>query len=90
MTMDLLIPDKVHDESRQGEALILEPVGKTNGRKLYIESYGCAMNFSDSEIVASILAERVLKPPQILTTPMLFSSTPARYVKMPKYACVTG
>jgi tRNA-2-methylthio-N6-dimethylallyladenosine synthase len=27
--------------------------GKT--RKLYIESYGCAMNFSDSEIVASIL-----------------------------------
>lgn len=30
---------------------------KNNGRKLYIESYGCAMNFSDSEIVASILAE---------------------------------
>jgi tRNA-2-methylthio-N6-dimethylallyladenosine synthase len=58
MTMDLLIPDKVHDESRQGEALILEPVGKHNGRKLYIESYGCAMNFSDSEIVASILAEK--------------------------------
>ncbi|RYU86164.1 tRNA (N6-isopentenyl adenosine(37)-C2)-methylthiotransferase MiaB [Mucilaginibacter terrigena] len=56
--MDLLIPDKVHDESRQGEALILEPVGKHNGRKLYIESYGCAMNFSDSEIVASILAEK--------------------------------
>jgi tRNA-2-methylthio-N6-dimethylallyladenosine synthase len=25
-------------------------------RKLYIESYGCQMNFSDSEIVASILA----------------------------------
>jgi tRNA-2-methylthio-N6-dimethylallyladenosine synthase len=58
MTMDLLIPDKVHDESRQGEALLLEPVvGKNNGRKLYIESYGCAMNFSDSEIVASILAD---------------------------------
>ncbi|MFD0765779.1 MiaB/RimO family radical SAM methylthiotransferase [Mucilaginibacter lutimaris] len=56
--MDLLIPDKVHDESRQGEALVLEPVGKHNGRKLYIESYGCAMNFSDSEIVASILAEK--------------------------------
>lgn len=29
--------------------------GKT--RKLYIESYGCQMNFSDSEIVASILNE---------------------------------
>jgi tRNA-2-methylthio-N6-dimethylallyladenosine synthase len=56
--IDLVIPDKAHDESRQGEALILEPVvGKNNGRKLYIESYGCAMNFSDSEIVASILSE---------------------------------
>lgn len=29
--------------------------GKT--RKLYIESYGCQMNFSDSEIVASILSQ---------------------------------
>lgn len=28
-----------------------------NSRKLYIESYGCQMNFSDSEIVASILAD---------------------------------
>ncbi|WP_426672222.1 MiaB/RimO family radical SAM methylthiotransferase [Mucilaginibacter sp. McL0603] len=56
--MDLVVPDKTHDESRQGEALILEPVkGKNNGRKLYIESYGCAMNFSDSEIVASILSD---------------------------------
>lgn len=26
-----------------------------NSRKLYIESYGCQMNFSDSEIVASVL-----------------------------------
>src|ERR1700744_3934961 len=57
--MDLLIQDKVHDESRQGEALLLEPVaGTSNGRKLYIESYGCPMNFSDSEIVASILQEQ--------------------------------
>ncbi|MES2274418.1 MAG: tRNA (N6-isopentenyl adenosine(37)-C2)-methylthiotransferase MiaB [Bacteroidota bacterium] len=56
--IDLVIPDKAHDEERQGEALMLEPVvGKNNGRKLYIESYGCAMNFSDSEIVASILLE---------------------------------
>ncbi len=28
-----------------------------NPRKLYIESYGCQMNFSDSEIVASLLAK---------------------------------
>jgi tRNA-2-methylthio-N6-dimethylallyladenosine synthase len=56
--IDLVIPDKAQDESRQGEALVLDPVeGKNNGRKLYIESYGCAMNFSDSEIVASILSE---------------------------------
>lgn len=29
-----------------------------NGKKLYIESYGCQMNFSDSEIVSSILSEK--------------------------------
>jgi len=45
----------LHDESRQGEALILESTSQYTGRKLYIESYGCAMNFSDSEIVASIM-----------------------------------
>ncbi len=28
-----------------------------NSQKLYIESYGCAMNFSDSEIVSSIMFE---------------------------------
>ena len=59
MNMDFLVPDKVHDEERQGEAVTLELIsGKNSGRKLYIESYGCAMNFSDSEIVASILAEK--------------------------------
>lgn len=47
--------EKVIDESQQGSALSLENKEK-NGRKLYIESYGCQMNFSDSEIVASILA----------------------------------
>ncbi len=47
-----------HDEARQGEALLLETAPlKHNGRKLYIESYGCAMNFSDSEIVASIMTD---------------------------------
>ncbi len=46
--------EKIIDESKQGEALVLEKK-KENTRKLFIESYGCAMNFSDSEIVASIL-----------------------------------
>ena len=47
--------EKVIDESVQGSALILD-TAQQNNRKLYIESYGCQMNFSDSEIVASILA----------------------------------
>lgn len=45
-----------HDETRQGEALVIE-APSTDGKKLYVESYGCAMNFSDSEVVASILAK---------------------------------
>ncbi|HET8810902.1 MAG TPA: tRNA (N6-isopentenyl adenosine(37)-C2)-methylthiotransferase MiaB [Flavobacteriaceae bacterium] len=48
--------EKIIDEKIQGTALTLEPK-KNNGRKLFIESYGCQMNFSDSEIVASILAK---------------------------------
>jgi tRNA-2-methylthio-N6-dimethylallyladenosine synthase len=47
--------EKIIDETKQGAALVLEPKLQ-NARKLYIESYGCQMNFSDSEIVASILA----------------------------------
>ena len=47
----------LHDESRQGEALLIESPKQHTGRKLYIESYGCAMNFSDSEIVASIMLD---------------------------------
>ncbi|HMT30922.1 MAG TPA: tRNA (N6-isopentenyl adenosine(37)-C2)-methylthiotransferase MiaB, partial [Bacteroidia bacterium] len=49
--------NKVIDESRQGEALMLDQNINSGGRKLYLESYGCAMNYSDSEIVASILAK---------------------------------
>jgi len=48
--------DKIHDEARQGEAFASfanDP--NAYKKKFYIESYGCQMNFSDSEIVASIL-----------------------------------
>lgn len=49
---------KDHDESRQGEVLMLDAKpGAIDARKFYIESYGCAMNFSDSEIVASIMSD---------------------------------
>lgn len=46
--------EKIIDEKLQGNTLELEPKIE-NSRKLFIESYGCQMNFADSEIVASIL-----------------------------------
>ena len=50
------ITDKVQDENRQGEAFAPFSADPNQYKKLfYIESYGCQMNFSDSEIVASIL-----------------------------------
>jgi len=51
-----LFTDKTIDETRQGEAFSSkENQENTFSRKFFIESYGCAMNFSDSEIIASIL-----------------------------------
>ena len=56
--MDTIITEdiKIHDEARQGEAfdpLLLE--NNAFKKRFYIESYGCAMNFADIEVVASIL-----------------------------------
>jgi tRNA-2-methylthio-N6-dimethylallyladenosine synthase len=49
--------EKEIEEKKQGTSLVLEHK-EGNTKKLFIESYGCAMNFSDSEIVASILTEQ--------------------------------
>jgi len=52
-------PDETHDESRQGEAFSPFKLDPNQYRKrFYIESYGCQMNFADSEIVASILNQQ--------------------------------
>lgn len=51
-----LVTQKTHDETRQGEAYAPfsnDPIAYR--KRFYIESYGCAMNFADSEVVASIL-----------------------------------
>jgi len=57
--------EKVIDESKQGTNLVIDKK-EGNSKKLFIESYGCAMNFSDSEIVASILNEQGYNTTQVL------------------------
>jgi tRNA-2-methylthio-N6-dimethylallyladenosine synthase len=55
---DSILHNKELKEDRQGEAyapFVNDPVEYR--KKFYIESYGCQMNFSDSEIVAAILNE---------------------------------
>ena len=42
---------KIELETKENEASLK----RKNQKKLFIESYGCAMNFSDSEVVTSIL-----------------------------------
>lgn len=49
--------EKYIDETKQGEAFAIQEKPQ-NSKKLFLESYGCQMNFSDSEIVASILSEQ--------------------------------
>lgn len=53
-----LLTNKEHDEARQGEAFAPFAREVNSFKKyFYIESYGCAMNFADSEVVASILLD---------------------------------
>ncbi len=53
--------EKIIVEEQQGSATMIDvnqnATKPSNGKKLYLESYGCQMNFSDSEIVASILTQ---------------------------------
>ena len=57
------IGNKTIDASKQGDVFFAEQMtGKADGKKFYIESYGCQMNFSDSEIVASILNDVGFSP----------------------------
>ncbi|GAB3019645.1 tRNA (N6-isopentenyl adenosine(37)-C2)-methylthiotransferase MiaB [Niabella terrae] len=54
-----LVANKVHDEAKQGTAFSPFAHDPNDYRKkFYIESYGCQMNFADSEVVASILQEQ--------------------------------
>ncbi|OUJ71763.1 tRNA (N6-isopentenyl adenosine(37)-C2)-methylthiotransferase MiaB [Hymenobacter crusticola] len=60
ITLDFLdsSPAPVAADAQPAEAVRVSPATRTGRqRKLYIESYGCQMNFSDSEIVSSILFE---------------------------------
>lgn len=53
----MLTEEKIIDESKQGQPVLLDTNHAEIKRKLYLESYGCAMNFADSEVVASILVK---------------------------------
>ncbi|HUH50841.1 MAG TPA: tRNA (N6-isopentenyl adenosine(37)-C2)-methylthiotransferase MiaB [Flavobacterium sp.] len=57
--------EKIIDENKQGTSLATQQK-EQNTKKLFIESYGCQMNFSDSEVVASILSNEGYNTTQIL------------------------
>ncbi|MEE3036882.1 MAG: tRNA (N6-isopentenyl adenosine(37)-C2)-methylthiotransferase MiaB [Bacteroidota bacterium] len=67
--------DRTIELSRQGEAISTHQ-SESNGKKMYIESYGCQMNFSDSEIVASILnQEGFASTPNLEDADVVFVNT---------------
>ena len=61
--METAALNRVQDETRQGESFFAENGAPEAGsRQFYMESYGCAMNFADSEVVASILQGQGFSP----------------------------
>lgn len=52
---------KTIDETKQGE-VYQNTSATTASKRFYVESYGCQMNFSDSEIIASILMDNDYAP----------------------------
>lgn len=66
-----------HYEARQGEALHPADNESMDASKLFfIESYGCAMNFADSEVVASILRkENMALTPDFTNADLIFINT---------------
>ena len=53
----MLLENLTEVEKSFDEGYLSAPFQEKTNRKLYLESYGCAMNFADSEIIASIMKD---------------------------------
>ena len=74
MNLEKLLVKEI-DESKQGDILSIPSSDKLT-KKMYLESYGCQMNFSDSEIVASILKKEGFSTTQeIIEADIVFVNT---------------
>jgi tRNA-2-methylthio-N6-dimethylallyladenosine synthase len=62
----LLFMQTKNPNDYNGHVLEVKKSPFLNGKKMFIESYGCQMNFSDSEIVASILGNAGFQTTSIL------------------------